>query len=437
MTWRGEEEKNDLHRKILIAAAIVVASGAIGFSVLHWSTRARANDVATATPTQATPAPQPTPTPPPITNSPAAGPGIFSTRCVAPNPHGVRVTFLWGPSRAGPQWLDLSVFNNGFAPGTFVTAGAFNPNTWGFVWDGVLQGTTHYARVNTLMPAGWMPSGTLAFFTPVCDPASYEPAPAPDMLQLRDDVADVIAGSGIDTAVAVTDLQTGETVDVNGNATRLPGCTINLFALIRVVVDLQFGRYPESQLGDTIGQTINRSDPILARQLMRDWIGGGDLYLGMRRVNDFMHSLGMNGTLMDHPPAFSDESLFGGIDNRITARDVNHGLKALWDARLLTPAWRDYMLREMTLVKPGLNYLIPVGTSPGAVVSHKNGFLWSEGWADNDIGIVWFERDGQRYGFAISFFTQGVPQKYADVPMGQQVSSLAYQWFVNRYGYPV
>jgi hypothetical protein len=90
----------------------------------------------------------------------------------------------------------------------------------------------------------------------------------------------------------------------------------------------------------------------------------------------------------------------------------------------------------MTLVKPGLDYLIPIGTSEGATTSHKNGFLFEEGWADNDIGIVWYERGGERYGYAISFFTENVPGKYDDIPLGQRVSSLAYQWFVGRYGYP-
>jgi hypothetical protein len=139
---------------------------------------------------------------------------------------------------------------------------------------------------------------------------------------------------------------------------------------------------------------------------------------------------------MDHPPAFPEETLFDGGSNRITARDSNKGLKALWDGRVLNPFWRDYMLQKMTLVKPGLNYLIAVGPGAGATVSHKNGFLYEEGWADNDIGIVWYERGGERYGYAISFFTENVPGKYDDIPLGQSISSMAYQWFVGRYGYP-
>jgi beta-lactamase class A len=391
----------------------------------------------TRTPTpRVSPTPRATPTPP-IQPVAAQGPGIMVAECRGSGANSVRVFFLWNPSRAGIQFLDLSMFNNGFAPGTFIGAGPLPKDRWGFVWDGLRQGSTHYARVNTLTSEGWKSTPPLAFYTPVCDPSVYQPAPGPDMLALRDNIAAAIARSGINTAVAITDLRTGETIDVNGANNRLPGCTINLFVLMRVAMDLQNGRYPEPVPGDLIGQTINRSDPITSRTLLKNYIGGGDLYHGINEVNAFMQSLGMRDTLMDHPPAFFHESVFGApIDNRITALDTNRGLKALWDGRVLAPGWRDYMLGKMTLVKPGLNYLIPAGTSAGATVSHKNGFLYAEGWADNDIGIVWYERGGQRYGYAISFFTQFVPSKYADIPMGQQVSSLAYQWFVGRYGYP-
>lgn len=357
-------------------------------------------------------------------------------QCLSTAANSVRVTFLWGPSKTGSQWLDLSIFNDNFAPGRFVSAGGFGPQLYGFIWPGILQGTTHFARVNTLTTAGWKTSQTLAFYTPVCDGGASQPRPAADMVELQRELAEAIGGTRINTAVAITDLRTGETVDVNGDDTRLPGCTINLFALMHVVSDLQGGRYPEPEPGDLIGQTINRSDPITARRLTRDWVGDGNLAIGMTRVNDFMHALGMTSTLMDHPPAFPEESLYGTEENEITARDVNRGLGALWGDRVLNAWWRDYLLYKMTLVKPGLNYLIPAGTSAGATVSHKNGFLYEEGWADNDIGIVWYERGGERYGYAISFFTENVPGKYDDIPLGQQISSIAYQWFVSRYGYP-
>lgn len=435
---------------IWLVAALAVVAGLLGggFLLLRDGTAASgsvstatrtATRTGTRTPTGSrtpTSVPTATATPsPPALPAPAQGPGLMVTECRGATDRSVRAILLWTPSRAGTQWLDLSIFNNDFAPNTFVSVGPLGSGAWGFVWDGLLQGTTHYARVNTLTPAGWMPGQTLAFYTPVCD-GRAAPDPAPDMLRLRDAIAATISASRINTAVAITDLQTRETIDVNGDNVRLPGCTINLFVLMRVVVDLQDGKYPESDVGDVIGQTINRSDPILARRLMKDKIGNGDLAAGIAQVNAFMQSLGMTSTLMDHPPAFPQESQFGLADNRITALDVNRALQALWDGRVLTPGWRDYFLGKMTLVKPGLNYLIPAGVGYGATVSHKNGFLYSEGWADNDIGIVWFNRGGQRYGYAISYYAQGVPYKYADIPEGQRIASLAWQWFVGRYGSP-
>lgn len=424
--------------KIVAGVVLALASAALIMVVLP-GPRSAFTSTARATPTRTptttpTATPTATPTPPP-TPAPATALGVVRAICTGRTDHSAQVMFVWRPSGAGPQFIDLSIFGNGFAPNSFVTAPPFSPEGWGYVWDGLIEGTTHFARINTLTRDGWMPTETLPFYTPICS-GRTDPPPAPDMLALRDRMAAAIASSPINTAVAITDLRTGETVDVNGALTRLPGCTINLFALMQVVSDLEVGAYPESYVGDTIGQTINRSDPILARRLVKDYVGRGDLGYGMARVNNFIHALGMTSTLMDHPPAFPQESLFGLPDNRITALDANRGLQVLWDDRVLNPSWRDYFLRKMTLVKPGLNYLIPAGVSASATVSHKNGFLWAEGWADNDIGIVWFQRGGQRYGYAISFYTQNVRGKYDDIPLGQRISSLAYQWFVGRYGYP-
>ena len=392
---------------------------------------------ATKTPSKPVPAATSTPTKPtvPWSYPAAAGPGIYTMDCVGTGTNSVRVFLLWNASTAGTQFLDFSVFNNGFAPGTFLSLGPLGSDAWGYVVNGVRQGTAHTARINTWTGSEWAPSYPLTFFTPICDQAAFEPAPSADMIALRDRMGGSIFGSGLNVAVAITDLQTGATVDVNGFGSRLPGCTINLFAIFATVQTLQAGRHPEPLAGDLIGQTINRSDPVTARRLMRDWVGDGDLYRGMTRTNEMMHGLGMNDTLMDHPPAFPHESMFGGINNRITARDSNRGLQALWNGQVVAPGWRDYLLQKMTLVKPGLQYIIG-SAGGGAVRSHKNGFLWEQGWADNDIGIVWFDRGGQRYGYAISFFSQNLQGKYDAIPIAQTVAAQAYDWFVSRYGYP-
>lgn len=77
----------------------------------------------------------------------------------------VRVVFSWTGYNEGPQWVDLSLTNNGFFPGTFVGLGPLASNQTTFTWDGILAGLTHYLRVNTLTSSGWSTSATLVFAT--------------------------------------------------------------------------------------------------------------------------------------------------------------------------------------------------------------------------------------------------------------------------------
>jgi hypothetical protein len=158
----------------------------------------------------------------------------------------------------------------------------------------------------------------------------------------------------------------------------------------------------------------------------------GDLGAGLAKVDQLLDLLGLSVSTYDHPPAYPHESLQGSA-NLLTANEMNRALAALYEARIVEPAWRDYLLNKMTGVKPGLQYLIPAGVG-GGVVSHKNGFFADpSGWVDNDAGVVMFDRSGNRYAYAISFFTENVPYKYADIPLGQAVSRLVWQYFSSRY----
>jgi hypothetical protein len=231
--------------------------------------------------------------------------------------------------------------------------------------------------------------------------------------------------------VAVTDLQTGESIDVSGDEPRLPGCTINFFVLLSVVMDLQQGLYGEDEVGDLIARTVWSSNPVTAHDLLYK-TGMGDLEAGLTRIDQLLDLLGLSMSTYDHPPAYPEESQQGSA-NLLTAKEMNRALTALYEARIVEPAWRDYLLEKMTGVKPGLQYLIPAGVGDG-VVSHKNGFFAdASGWVDNDAGIVVFDRGGNRYAYAISFFTENVSSKYADIPLGQTVSRLVWQYFSSRY----
>jgi hypothetical protein len=98
----------------------------------------------------------------------AAWPGadfvnVVSQECLPNNK--VRIHVTWVTYNQGHQWVDLSLFNNGWEWGTFLGAGPLPPWQSSLTWDGLLPGYWHYLRVNTLTPWGWVPSHTIAFFT--------------------------------------------------------------------------------------------------------------------------------------------------------------------------------------------------------------------------------------------------------------------------------
>ncbi len=72
------------------------------------------------------------------------------------------VTFRWSPTSPPGflQYVDITLFDNGFAPGTFLGGGPFSPAAGVVVWPGILTNTVHFWRVNTLTASGWVPSTT-------------------------------------------------------------------------------------------------------------------------------------------------------------------------------------------------------------------------------------------------------------------------------------
>jgi len=86
------------------------------------------------------------------------------------------VTFNWTPvAGASVQYVDISIFDNGFAPGSFIgTAAGGSANS--LTWNGILTGTPHVWRVNALTASGWITSETGAF-VPCGAPAPLSAGP--------------------------------------------------------------------------------------------------------------------------------------------------------------------------------------------------------------------------------------------------------------------
>ena len=118
------------------------------------------------------------------------------------------------------------------------------------------------------------------------------PAIDPGLLALRDRLAAAIDESGINAAVAVTDLQTGESIDVNGDAPAgTPAAPPTGSSCFRTSSTCRTGRYPESDVGSLISRTIWGSNPVTARDLLIK-TGGGSVEGGVLKVRGSSRSSG-------------------------------------------------------------------------------------------------------------------------------------------------
>jgi hypothetical protein len=104
----------------------------------------------------------------PTSTHAAANSLYVSQSCAA---GGVTVNFGWdGQDPAAIQvWIDISLADNGFAPGTFISAGPLPGWSNSYVWPSIRPGLTHFVRVNTQHANGaWDPSGTFVIKTVAC-----------------------------------------------------------------------------------------------------------------------------------------------------------------------------------------------------------------------------------------------------------------------------
>ena len=89
----------------------------------------------------------------------------------------------------------------------------------------------------------------------------------PDMAVVERRAQLIVRESGYNITVSITDLNTGVTAAVGGDAIRYPGCTLNMLVLASVVRDVQRGAYPLEQVDDAILYTIRNSSAERARDL--------------------------------------------------------------------------------------------------------------------------------------------------------------------------
>jgi len=264
-----------------------------------------------------------------------------------------------------------------------------------------------------------------------------DPPPIPaDFLALQEVLAADIAvhGGPTEIAIAVTDIQSGHTIAVNGDRPMLAGCVVNFFVIVEAVRMVQAGQLALEDVDSWIYATTWSSNASTA-QVLFSIVGGGDTLQGVVRVGTLLDSFGLTPAIvLDHPPAFPAISIGVNANNWVTAVAMNRALVELYGRHMLDSAHTDYVLDALATVKPGLNYLTAAGVPSDVIVSHKNGFLpATTGFVDNDAGIVRFHRDGRELAYAVTFLSQNNPVKYSELPTAQTIMSRIWAYFDSAY----
>ena len=257
---------------------------------------------------------------------------------------------------------------------------------------------------------------------------------SPQFLALKDVLAQEIAAyaaqvGGIDVAIAVTDLQTGETISVSGNVPQRTGCTINMFALLAAVGEFEAGRADPSQVAYNIEYGIGGSYPPEVKRFLQTLFGTHQA--GVQRAREMMVSWGMEASLFDHVPYYGD----GTQNNLLTAQETSALLTKLYRGELFNPEWTQYTLERLRNIRGYLNYMLPRQVSSSATVAHKIGYYSDfDGWVNNDAGIVTFTgSDGQEKAYAITYLSEKARTEYIGYSFGARLSGIVWDWFEAKY----
>lgn len=261
---------------------------------------------------------------------------------------------------------------------------------------------------------------------------------SPEMVQLRDDLSFDIynysqANDGMDVSLAVTDLQTGEVVSINGNKVHKTGCVINIFALLAAVKEFEAGNASPSGLEYSIQKGIGGSYPPEVKNFLEAIYGS--YVTGSARAQEYMREWGLVIGNYDHVPYYGGDN---PGPNLLTALESNSILTKLYKQELFDAYWTQYTLGVLRNSYSYVDYILPKYLPYNATVAHKIGYHWDyDGWVNNDVGIVTFTgADGYEKAYSISYFSQYAPSEEAGYTFGATLSAQVWNFMVSRYGTP-
>lgn len=263
-------------------------------------------------------------------------------------------------------------------------------------------------------------------------PGLFVSRPALDALELK--LRNLVNGWDGQHALTITDLQTGETISINGSRTQLAACTIKIPIMVAVAQDVAAGKYTREEIEHLVAPAMGPSLTWPARELLRI-TGDGDIGQGVHRANAIMRELGAEHSLLTHPPGYFGEEYgyletHNEIENLLTTDDLNRMLANLWAGDLLPEETSDYFWWSLTIATPFLDNSMGAPLPPDTPMYHKIGVLYEPWNTWNDAGIIVATRDGQPYAYAVSYLASDSPGSYRTAyANGQEISRLVWETF--------
>jgi beta-lactamase class A len=233
----------------------------------------------------------------------------------------------------------------------------------------------------------------------VAQPAAAASSPA--LSSLEQQLSSMLSDKSSDVGIAALDLNTGESVSIQGNTPFPMASTVKVAIAAMYLSQVDRG---QKTLDDTIDGTsvrtlmsrmLIRSDNHAADTLLKD-IGGPD------SLQAWLHKHGVTGLRVDRTIAQLLRDKRDLWDHRDSSTPIAmvHLLQRIYKAELIRPESRNYLLDLMGQCATGRNRikaLLPFGTP----VEHKTGTL--NGLSD-DVGFITMP-DGHRV--AVAIFTRG------------------------------
>jgi len=233
---------------------------------------------------------------------------------------------------------------------------------------------------------------------------TFRPLERQSLAALRQKLAAEIAPYGESVAIAVTSLQTGETIAVNGDTVFYPASAIKAIALLSVLKDVEDGLYPLADVEEKIVAMMTYSDNTAADVLIDK--------TGFDRIDAIIERVGLTSTLFCH--GFDFLAYACHTPNRMSAIDANRLWQALYDGKILADNYRTLALGYSAL--PEVRFIF---APEGFLVAHKSGYV-DEYIADSGLVI------GNGSGYAVSLFSAGADGAEG---LAQELTEIVFAWF--------